>query len=66
MAGDFDAERRVLTIRSGDVKTALRDLVGWADQNHLDLSELEIGPPSLEDAYLAITGAQSGTEPHHD
>jgi ABC-2 type transport system ATP-binding protein len=66
LTDDFDAERRVLTIRSGDVKAALRDLVGWADQNHLDLTELEIGPPSLEDAYLAITGTPSETEPHHD
>jgi hypothetical protein len=35
----------------------LRDLLGWADRHHLDLDGLEVGPPSLEDAYLAAIGA---------
>jgi hypothetical protein len=42
----------------------LRDLSLWADQHDLDLSGLDVGPPTLEDAYLAITGADSG-ENHH-
>ena len=34
----------------------LRDLVTWADRHHLNLAGLEVGPPSLEEAYLAATG----------
>jgi ABC-2 type transport system ATP-binding protein len=48
-----DPAGRVLVVRSDDPTGPLRDLLGWADQHHLDLSGLEVGPPSLEDAYLA-------------
>jgi ABC-2 type transport system ATP-binding protein len=44
---------RELVVRADDPTGPLRDLLGWADQHRLDLSGLEIGPPSLEDAYLA-------------
>ena len=43
-------------IRSADIAAALRDLIGWAGQHHLDLAGLEVGPPSLEDAYLTAIG----------
>jgi len=49
----LDPAGRVLIVRADDPKGPLRDLLGWADQHHLDLSGLEVGPPSLEDAYLA-------------
>jgi len=62
LAGAFDAERRLLTIRPDDVATTLRDLTGWAGRHGLDLRGLEVGPPSLEDAYLAITGDRTVTE----
>jgi ABC-2 type transport system ATP-binding protein len=48
-----DPAGRVLVVRADDPTGPLRDLLGWADQHHLDLSGLEVGPPSLEDAYLA-------------
>ena len=48
--------RRALVVRADDPTGPLRDLVGWADRHHLDLSRLEVGPPSLEDAYLAAIG----------
>jgi hypothetical protein len=44
-------------VRAGDITVALRDLLAWADRHHLDLAGLEVGPPSLEDAYLAAIGA---------
>jgi hypothetical protein len=34
----------------------------WARDNHVDLTGLEVGSPSLEDAYLAITGRQAQEE----
>jgi ABC-2 type transport system ATP-binding protein len=49
----MDSASRVLVVRSDDPTRPLRDLLGWADEHHLDLSGLEVGPPSLEDAYLA-------------
>jgi ABC-2 type transport system ATP-binding protein len=48
-----DPTSRVLVVRADDPTGPLRDLLGWADQHHLDLSGLEVGPPSLEEAYLA-------------
>ena len=45
----------VLTMPSADVTADLALLVGWARENHVDLTGLEVGPPSLEDAYLALT-----------
>ena len=43
-------------IRSTDVTSALRELIGWAEGRGIDLAGLEIGPPSLEDAYLTTIG----------
>jgi ABC-2 type transport system ATP-binding protein len=44
-----------LTLPSADVTADLAQLAGWARDNHVDLTGLEIGSPSLEDAYLALT-----------
>ena len=51
-----DPAGRALVIRADDPTGPLRDLLGWSDRHHLDLSSLEVGPPSLEDAYLAAIG----------
>jgi len=56
LAQHLDGDGRTLVIRSADIAGALRDLIGWADQHHLDLAGLEVGPPSLEDAYLTAIG----------
>jgi ABC-2 type transport system ATP-binding protein len=53
LAAGVDRDRRELLIRAGDPAGPLRDLLGWASRHHLDLARLEVGPPSLEDAYLA-------------
>jgi ABC-2 type transport system ATP-binding protein len=49
----MDPASRVLVVRADDPTGPLRDLLDWVDQHHFDLSGLEVGPPSLEDAYLA-------------
>jgi ABC-2 type transport system ATP-binding protein len=65
LAGHLDPDQRALVVRSADVTVTLRDLVGWAERHHLDLAGLEVGAPSLEDAYLAITGQRLAQEPTH-
>ena len=55
--GTLDQHGQILTIRSqGEMSAALHRLAAWADDHHLDLAGLEIGPPSLEDAYLNAIG----------
>jgi hypothetical protein len=44
----------VVTMPSDDVTADLALLVGWARENDVDLTGLEVGPPSLEEAYLAL------------
>jgi ABC-2 type transport system ATP-binding protein len=56
LAQHLDGDGRTLLIRSTDVAAALRELVSWADRHRLDLSGIEVGPPSLEEAYLAAIG----------
>jgi ABC-2 type transport system ATP-binding protein len=43
-----------LVVRTADVTAALDALVGWARRHRVELAGLEVGPPSLEDAYLAL------------
>jgi ABC-2 type transport system ATP-binding protein len=54
-----------LSVPSADVTADLSMLVGWARQNLVDLTGLEVGSPSLEDAYLALTATNEGA-PNHD
>jgi hypothetical protein len=36
--------------------------LAWADARRLDLTGIEVGPPTLEDAYLAATGGSLALE----
>jgi ABC-2 type transport system ATP-binding protein len=65
LVGHLDPGHRALVVRSADVTAVLGELVGWAERHHLDLTGLEVGPPTLEEAYLAITGQQLTKEPAH-
>jgi ABC-2 type transport system ATP-binding protein len=62
LAGQLDRHSRALVIRAEDITAPLRDLLDWAGRHHLDLAGLEVGPPSLEDAYLAAIGEPVSTE----
>jgi ABC-2 type transport system ATP-binding protein len=44
-----------LVLRTTDVTTDLAALVDWAHRHSVDLAALQVGPPSLEEAYLALT-----------
>jgi ABC-2 type transport system ATP-binding protein len=62
LAGHLTPDGRALVIRDADVTSALRHLVAWADARRLDLTGIEVGPPTLEEAYLAATGGSFGLE----
>lgn len=53
----LDLEQRTLVARSADVPGALAAILDWTGARGLDVSGLEVGRPSLEDAYLALTDA---------
>ena len=52
----LNGDDRTLIVRSQDLTGPLRELAEWAEKNRLGLAGLEVGPPSLEDAYLAVIG----------
>jgi ABC-2 type transport system ATP-binding protein len=60
LARHLDPAGRALLIRSADMAGTLHELMSWAARHELDLAGLEVGPPSLEDAYLAVTGHPIG------
>ena len=62
LAAHLDPERRTLVVRGADLTASLGSLVAWADRAHLDLTGLKVGPPSLEEAYLALIGEPIATE----
>ena len=42
-------------LRTTDATKVLASLTGWAVQHGVELGELSVEPPSLEDSYLALT-----------
>lgn len=63
--GTPEQHGQILLIRSqGEMTATLRQLATWAEHHQLDLSGLEIGPPSLEDAYLNTIGEPLIPEVH--
>ena len=60
LAAAVDADHGELLIHTSEVTAALRGLVGWAGRHRVELDGLEVGPPSLEDAYLALVDQLAG------
>jgi ABC-2 type transport system ATP-binding protein len=56
LAPFLDPGTRILSVPARSPADPLRDLLRWADCHHLDLSGVQVGQPSLEDAYLAAIG----------
>jgi len=46
---------REVASRTTDVTAVLEALTGWAREHGRDLTGIEVGPPTLEDAYLELT-----------
>jgi ABC-2 type transport system ATP-binding protein len=59
LARHLEAGRLELSVPSADLTADLAALVAWAREHSVDLTGLEVGPPSLEDAYLALTGGSA-------
>ena len=55
LAPHLDPAKKELTLPSADVTADLGTLVTWARDHYVDLTGLEVGSPSLEDAYLSLT-----------
>ncbi|MFI6074059.1 ABC transporter ATP-binding protein [Actinoplanes sp. NPDC051343] len=60
LAPYLDPDTQTLIVPATDPAVPLRDLLNWADRHHLDLAGVQIGQPSLEDAYLAAIGEPAG------
>jgi ABC-2 type transport system ATP-binding protein len=65
LAEHVDPGRRELSVPSADLTADLAALAAWASGNSVDLTGLEVGPPSLEDAYLVLTGRSADTGDGH-
>ena len=52
----LNEDRRVLTIYSVRPARTVPELVKWIDQQGLDLEDIHLKRPTLEDAFLALTG----------
>ncbi len=49
-------DRTLLTIQSTRPARTLPDLVRWIDQNGLDLEDINLKRPTLEDVFIELTG----------
>jgi ABC-2 type transport system ATP-binding protein len=63
LAGAVDPGCGELVVRTTEVTATLGALAGWAAGSGLDLAGLEVGAPSLEDAYLALIAEPSAAPP---
>ena len=66
LAGAVDPVRGELDLRTTEVTATLGALAGWAEAHGLDLAGLEVGAPSLEDAYLALVAEPSAAAPSQE
>ena len=55
---DLDGDR--VLIRAMSPVSVLGPLIRWAEARGADLADLDVGRPSLEDVYLALTDAKTG------
>ena len=49
------SDGHLATLEGGDVLVQLNALTGWALEQRIDLTDLEVRRPTLEDAFLALT-----------
>ena len=55
IAGDAEVADGMVSLRSADPVKALNALTEWALERDIEISELEVRRPSLEDVYLELT-----------
>ena len=52
----FDATRTRITVTSGRPAKTIVDILKWLEQEGTELSDIHISRPSLEDAFIELTG----------
>lgn len=52
----FDSSGRTLTVLSRRAATTLVEVIRWLDQNHLELTDVHLKQPTLEDVFIEMTG----------
>lgn len=52
----LDQSRRTLTVHSRHAATTLVELVKWIDQKGLELTDVSLKKPTLEDVFIELTG----------
>lgn len=60
-AREASVEGRSVTLRTGEPVRVLNELTGWALARGVELRSLDVGAPSLEDAYLELTHSAQTT-----
>jgi ABC-2 type transport system ATP-binding protein len=53
---EIDSDGRTLTVHSRRPAATLVDLVKWIDQHGLELTDVSLKQPSLEDVFIELTG----------
>jgi ABC-2 type transport system ATP-binding protein len=48
-----------ILLRAASPVAVLGPLIGWAEGRGIELADLEVRRPSLEDIYLALTSAEA-------
>ena len=56
LTGRVSVDDRRVTVRTHDALADAYRLTGWATARDLDLTGFTVAPPTLEDAYLSLTG----------
>jgi len=49
-------DRKILSVYSARPARTLPDLVKWIDQNGIDLEDIHLKRPTLEDVFIELTG----------
>ena len=52
----FSEDRKSLTVYSALPARAILDLVKWIDQHGIELSDIHLKRPTLEDVFIELTG----------
>jgi ABC-2 type transport system ATP-binding protein len=60
IAGDWSRSDGRVVLRTAEPTRALNELTTWALARGVELGNLEVRRPSLEDVYLDLTGRESG------
>jgi ABC-2 type transport system ATP-binding protein len=54
---DLSASGSEVSFRTDNAQKALFELTGWAERHHVQLADLEVQRPTLEDIFLQLTQA---------